>query len=357
MRILVTAAPMLGHLLPVIPLAKALQDAGHEVTIVCGGDAATADTLGIVQHDALPGFRMSRVAIPVMLRRPLAGRREMQGRAGTDFVGPLFAAVTRRMLDTTLRVAEQTRPELILFEPLGTAGAVVAARRGVRAVLVENSLYDGPRLLSAVSAHLPAAPPEPAEVVTIAPPSVVGPRPGLPMRATPYSVGGAVPAHLLARGDRPRVIVSRSTVSGPAGGGDPAPAVIAAAPTVDAEFILVRGPRGPLPPNVLSVGPLPIDRVLPYADGFVHHGGAGSALGALAAGVPQIVVPGPGDRRFNAESVARRGAGLAIEAGAIDAADLRRLVTDPDLRTAAEQVRAELAARPSPAEVAAHLAS
>jgi len=73
-------------------------------------------------------------------------------------------------------------------------------------------------------------------------------------------------------------------------------------------------------------------------------------LAALAFGVPQLVIPGPGDRRYNAELVARRGAGLV---GAPSRATITRLLADEGLRAAAAEVRAEIAAMPEPAEVAA----
>jgi UDP:flavonoid glycosyltransferase YjiC (YdhE family) len=100
---------------------------------------------------------------------------------------------------------------------------------------------------------------------------------------------------------------------------------------------------------------VPLNELLPYAAAFVHHSGAGSILGGLAAGVPQLATPGAGDRRHNAELLARRGAGLSVEAKAITAADLTRLLTDESLRTAAQQVAAEIAAMPAPEAVVAEL--
>lgn len=114
--------------------------------------------------------------------------------------------------------------------------------------------------------------------------------------------------------------------------------------------------RTRLPENVRTVDWIPINAALPYCAGVVHHGGAGSVLGALACGVPQLVVPGPGDRRHNAELVARRGAGLAVPEREISTAVLDRLVTDPALATAAAEVRAEMASMPDPAEVVPRLA-
>ncbi|MEU7871410.1 nucleotide disphospho-sugar-binding domain-containing protein [Dactylosporangium sp. NPDC049140] len=146
-------------------------------------------------------------------------------------------------------------------------------------------------------------------------------------------------------------MVSRSTLAGP-DTGDPGPAVIAAAARVDAEVVLVRPAKARnLPANVRAVGRVPLDQVLPHAAAFVHHSGAGSVLGGLAAGAPQPATTGAGDRRHNAELLARRGAGLAPAAKAIGAAELTRLLTDGALRAAAQEVAAEIAAMPAPAAV------
>jgi UDP:flavonoid glycosyltransferase YjiC (YdhE family) len=108
-------------------------------------------------------------------------------------------------------------------------------------------------------------------------------------------------------------------------------------------------PLIPLAAPLRTVGRIPLDQVLPHAVAFVHHCGAGSVLGGPAAGVPQLTTLGAGDRRHNAQLLAARGAGLAVGAGDITAADLTRLLTDDGLRTAAREVAAEIAARPEPA--------
>jgi UDP:flavonoid glycosyltransferase YjiC (YdhE family) len=141
--------------------------------------------------------------------------------------------------------------------------------------------------------------------------------------------------------------------------GDPTRAVVAAAPDLDADVVLVRPrPRvaaARLPPNVTTTGWIPLDAALPAATAIAHHGGAGTALGALAAGRPQLVVPGIGDRRGNADAVAGAGAGLAVPARAITAGVLTRLLTDADLRRRAGRVAAEIAAMPPPEQLVAPL--
>ena len=198
--------------------------------------------------------------------------------------------------------------------------------------------------------------PAPALTLAVTPPSIRPASDGaIPMRPVPFSGGGSIPGWLSEPGERPRVLVSRSTLDGP-NDGDPGPAIIAAAGRVDAEFVLVRpASTRALPPNVRAVDRIPLDEALPHAAAFVHHAGAGSVLGGLAAGVPQLATTGAGDRSHIAELLARRGAGLAVEAKAITVSDVERLLTDESLRAAAREVAAEIAAMPAPATLVPEL--
>ena len=196
--------------------------------------------------------------------------------------------------------------------------------------------------------------PEPADAVVAIPPSLVGERPGRPMRYVLATGHGDVPDWLTRPSPRPVVLVSRSTLA------DPRPdrmmaRVVEAAAGSNVDVVLVRPDRlvarRPLPPNVRTTGWLPFADVLPHVAGIVHHGGAGTVMGALAAGVPQVVVPGAGDRTVHARRVAARGAGLAVPAREITAETLDRLVSDPELAASAREVAAEIAAMPAPAEL------
>lgn len=353
MRIVFVAVPLQGHLLPLIPLAAACRDAGHEVILAAGG--FPPDVLGLRTEDIGGGFSLPRSAIRTALRHPGRARAEMRGRAGHGFVGELFGRANLSLLGPLRALAERVRPDVIVFESLSEAGAVVAGRLGIPSVLQENTLWPADELYRAVtgSSSLRGLDiPAPALTLAVTPPSLRKPVGGAqPMRPVPYSGGGAIPDWLRAPGDKPRVLVSRSTLDGP-NDGNPGPAVVAAAAQVDAEFVLVRPARtGATPPNVRTVGRVPLNELLPYAAAFVHHSGAGSVLGGLAAGVPQLTTPGAGDRRFNSDLLTARGAGLSVEAKAITAADLTRLVTDNALRAAAQEVAAEIAAMPEPAAV------
>ena len=75
------------------------------------------------------------------------------------------------------------------------------------------------------------------------------------------------------------------------------------------------GELGPLPANVHVEEWVAQDAVVPHAAAIVGHGGHGTTLGALAHGVPLVVVPLFSiDQWANAAAVARAGAGVALDA-------------------------------------------
>ena len=97
MRILFVTSPLQGHLLPLIPLARACRDAGHEVHVASGG--FPPDTAGLRTHDIGGRFSLARSAMRVSLGRPRLAWAEMHGTAGHDFVGELDLDGLGRELD------------------------------------------------------------------------------------------------------------------------------------------------------------------------------------------------------------------------------------------------------------------
>jgi UDP:flavonoid glycosyltransferase YjiC (YdhE family) len=103
--------------------------------------------------------------------------------------------------------------------------------------------------------------------------------------------------------------------------------------------------------------------VLEQADLVLCHGGSGTVYGALAAGIPVVVVPVFADQFENGRRVAATGAGLVVEPEpavvpgprtVIADADAPRItaaakivVQDPSYRRAAEVIAAEMAATPT----------
>jgi MGT family glycosyltransferase len=73
---------------------------------------------------------------------------------------------------------------------------------------------------------------------------------------------------------------------------------------------------GALPASVHVERWVPQADVMPHAAAMVGHGGSGSTLMAMAAGVPLAVVPFFADQPRNAKRIAELGAGIALPRGA-----------------------------------------
>ena len=99
--------------------------------------------------------------------------------------------------------------------------------------------------------------------------------------------------------------------------------------------------------------------LLPECDVVASHAGSGSALAALSMGIPQLCMPQAADQFLNAAAIAHAGAGISIHPHDVDRAGvalaIRRLLDEDHYRDAARRIADEIAAMPSPDEVAAEL--
>jgi MGT family glycosyltransferase len=116
---------------------------------------------------------------------------------------------------------------------------------------------------------------------------------------------------------------------------------------------------GPVPANTRVERFVPQAQLLPDCAVVVHHGGSGTMLGALAHGVPQLVLPQGADNFINAALVRDAGAGTFLGPGEVhpDAVRtaVRALMAEPEYRQAAERCGREIAAMPAADVVAGAL--
>jgi len=118
---------------------------------------------------------------------------------------------------------------------------------------------------------------------------------------------------------------------------------------------------GELPDNTHLEPWVAQDDVLGTASVVVCHGGSGTVFGALAAGVPLVVIPLFADQQRNAELVVTAGAGVAIQPvrrsnrgiGPIDASMVARIraavismLAEGNYRRQAQNVAREMSAAP-----------
>lgn len=368
MRVLFVSYPAIGHVFPTVPLAWALRSAGHEVLVASAGDALEVANAGLHVADVSPGFELE----PFLQSTVSELMARLRSPGGYDPVDGLrfFAHLNNHLADGIVRTADAFRPDLIVFEQIFVSGLIAAARLGVPAVQHNFGFARGTQLreltvsmlTETMARHGVDQVPDRVPTIDIAPPSMVEPeRDGWSMRPVPYNSGAVLPNWLLEEPmRRRRVGVTLGTATVHINGLGPVQRLAAAASEVDAEFVLALGDvdttaLGELPDNVRVVGWVPLTALLQTCDAAVHHGGAGTTLAALNAGVPQLVLPDGADRHINAEAVRDRGAGLLGTADDLSAEVLGQLLWDEKMTAVAREVREEIGTMPSPVSLVARL--
>ena len=75
---------------------------------------------------------------------------------------------------------------------------------------------------------------------------------------------------------------------------------------------MAEHPLGDIPDNVTVETYVPQDHVFEHCKLVVTHGGSGTVLGAMSAGLPMVVAPMFADQPNNARSVEAAGCGVAV---------------------------------------------
>lgn len=373
MRVLVVTSPGIGHIFPTITTAWALRAAGHEVLFASGGYYEAVARAGLPVVDTAPGVDFAAVFGGFFARRPEFAELTRDLGRGAPLAAELFAEVSSHFVAGTVELAGRWEPDLVLYTPLQGAGPLAAAVTGVPAVSHAIGLGDTAglerHLSQQMAGHYDNYGAEPRDAVAnlnTTPPSMRGAETASDgadweMGYVPFNGGAVLPDWLLRRAVRHRVTVTFGTVFGQFGIGGLAPLVTAAA-DCDADFVLALGGADlsqleTLPDNVHPVGWVPLGALLEASDAVIHHGGAGTTLTTLSAGVPQLIAPQGADHFVNAEIAGKRGVATVAGLAEIDATRVGELLADTALRAAAAEVSAEMTRQPSPAALVPRLES
>jgi UDP:flavonoid glycosyltransferase YjiC (YdhE family) len=365
MRVLLTTTPGSGHVGPTLPFATALRRAGHEVVVAVRRSGAGAiHRLGLpiwALDDPPPGPRDAVFEQVRDLHEDDANRR---------VVADVFARIdARAALPGVLAAYEAYRPDMVLSEQCEFAGPLAAERIGIPWARIGIGIA---ATESIVLARLAAAVDElrgeaglrrdpharrlrDARVLTLTPPCLEDPvTVGSPHTARfreLHTRRGALP-DWWPGDERPLVYVTYGSVAPQMGAfPDAYLAAIEALASRDVRVLVTVGrdrdpaDLGPLPAGVHAERWVPQAAVMPHAAAVVCHGGHGTVLGALAAGVPMVVLPLFADQPYNARRVERLGAGIALEGGReafehIGAA-VERVLGDPVYRAGAAVVASD----------------
>lgn len=317
MHVLFASLSSVGHTYPLIPLALALRAAGHEVRFAAG--EAVHEVLAA---NGLRPFRPAEVFFDIY----------------AEDLAPELARL---------------RPDIVIHE-WGLPGVAAAARdAGIPGLWhgFGRLFPDGIGLERPVGSGLPH--------VDICPPSLqdkdfLEHEQRIPLRPVPFSEPGE-------RFDGPLVYLTLGTAFGTA---ELLTTAIDGLSMLRAHVVVAAGrvrpdELDPLPDNVTVRPWVPQADLLPHADLVVHHGGSGTTLGALAAGVPQLVLPQGADQFANADALLTSGAALRLLPDEVSTAAIAQQATklrkDSAHRDAARALADEIAGMPAPEEVARQL--
>jgi UDP:flavonoid glycosyltransferase YjiC (YdhE family) len=379
-----------GHLHPLVPVAEALSEAGHDVAI-CSARSfrAEVEAFGLPFFDAgldwLTSDRSTWQAFPPM---------PPPGPEFPAWVVLTLADITaERMVPDLLAIASEWRPDLVVREGMEYGGCIAAEVRGIPHASIAGNAYaaiDSPeidyfpgnrRMVAEPLARHRARvglPPDP-EVempfrylhLCFTPPAWDGTSVARPRNArffrhiSTVAPGARLPDWVERLPDRPAVLASLGTVFNKTPG--VLEAIVAALAEEPVNVIVAIGRDqepsrfGPLPDHVRLEAYVPQPLILASCDAFVTHGGFNSVKEALAAGVPMVVVPISADQPYSAERCAAIGVARTVGAevrspDAIREA-VRQVLADPSYRANARAFRDEMMALPGPETMVALLES
>ncbi|KQV09812.1 nucleotide disphospho-sugar-binding domain-containing protein [Kitasatospora sp. Root107] len=361
MRILFTGPAAPSHLFPMVPTAQALRAAGHEVLFASPKPLDQLREAGFPIVEIGDGRSLRESFEAASGEQPRYARPDLTQDQILEVAAAAFAHASRATVDGLLATAGEWEADLLIHDSCLASAQLVAAKLKIPAALQNFGFTSGLEMAARLADHFTdvyeahgVAGPAETTPLNVVPASLGGDPGGLRMRYLPYNGGGVVPADLLRRGSRPRVAVTLGTVVTEVDGVHAITRLIEAAASVDAEFLLAVGGAdlthlGTLPANVRPLPWVPLAELLRVCDAVVHHGGSGSTLTGLQAGIPQLLLPQGADNFVVADILAATGAALRSSSGDVDTALLARLVGDPELREAAVRLRAENDALPTPA--------
>ena len=329
MRILVTFVGGLGHLTPLVPLARAAQDAGHEVLVAGSG--------GLVPAIEAAGFRGFATS-PAPHHAGAPADRDVTPLEVTDaraaeveFAENFASRGARRMAAAVADLIEEHHPDLVLRDETDLGTTIAAELHDVPVathLVLASGLLVRPELvapeLDAVRAEHGLAPDPGLERLTSGlvlsdfPPSFRSPEAPLTVHPTHYR--SSTVQRNRRTSSRPAVYATLGTIFNKTSG-DLFERLIAGLGELDADVTVTVGREldpaafGPRPAHVRVERFVPQAEVLAHADLVVSHGGSGSLMAALAHGLPSVLLPLGADQPHNA------GRAVALElAMSLDAA-------------------------------------
>jgi UDP:flavonoid glycosyltransferase YjiC (YdhE family) len=370
-RILFSFVGGRGHIEPLLPIARAAEEAGNSVAFVGRPSRLpAAETLGF---DVLPLGSPGRSEPPQ--RRPLLKldvRREER-----DVRERFIRDAARERAPSAIALYAEWQPDVVVCDQMDFGGLVAAERLGLPyatvLVLAAGSLAR-PAVVAEPLDELRAEhglPPDPdlampSRYLVLSPFPAALRDPAFPLpqtthffRAISPAPGTEPPTWPVRRDEAPTVYFTLGTVFN-LESGDLFSRVLAGLRDLPVNVVATVGPHidpsefDPHPDHIHVAQYIRQSHVLPHCDAVVSHGGSGSVLGALAHGLPSVLLPMGADQPQNAARCEELGVARVLDAVRASPEAVRESVlavlSDPAYRVAAEPLRDEIAGLPDPAD-------
>jgi UDP:flavonoid glycosyltransferase YjiC (YdhE family) len=361
-RILFAFAGGRGHVEPLVPIARVADAAGHTVAFAPGPSIAPeVAALGFNVFPVGPGGDSTPPR-----RIPL---RKVDSEREDRHLRERFARRAARTRATgILALCADWQPDLIVCDETDF-GSMVAAERlripyATVLVIAAGSLVR-PGLVAEPLNELRAEHGLPTDpdlamlsrylVLSPFPPSYRDP--AYPLPATAHSFRPHAVDFDAGLPGAPTVYFTLGTVFNMESG-DLFARVLAGLGELPVEVVATVGsqidPRelGPLPDTIHVERYISQSAILPRCSAVVCHGGSGSVIGALAHGLPLVVIPMGADQPLNAARCEELGVARVLDAVEATPETVREAVSavlsEPTYRSAAERIRDEIAALPGP---------
>lgn len=372
MRVLCTGVPLPGHLFPLLPLARAFRQRGDDVAF-------------LVPSSQVPLFSAEDVETLAAGCDTGSLLAELTRRTGVDIVTApsaeaeieLFAGVRVDLsAEESLAEAAKWEPDLVVNDPYDLLGPLVATALQVPGAIVTLGAGVSPDFLRPATATVASRYLDrglvwrPTDWVLDTCPPVLQwddwPRPKgwLPLRPeahrNPDGMPAKKPAELLGS---PRILVTFGTMFT-----DPtvlSPILRALSATGAALRVTLGNATSARDFDVDQDAMefeefVPFNKLLDGIDVVVAHGGAGTTMGTLAKGIPLVLAPRGADHSVHADRAVAAGAAVALSSEEFGpettVAAVRRVLMRPSFRANARRVAKQIAALPSPHDVAAIMA-
>lgn len=363
MRLLFTFIGGSGHFLPLVPVARAAEAAGHAVAFGCGPSMrATVEAAGFPVFPLGAGSASPPARLPL---RPLDPAREDE-----EFRDRFVRGAAARRVPQMLALCADWRPDVVVCDEADFGSMLAAERLGlphatvlvmaagsfVRAKVIGEALNElrsahGLPLdsgLEMLYRHL---------ALSLFPPGFRDP--AFPLPATAHAFRTTEAPAISARPSGPPIVYFTLGTVFNLESGDLFSRTLAGLRALPIKVVATVGAGidpaelGPQPANVRIERYIPQESILPKCSLVVSHGGSGSLLGALAHGLPMVLLPMGADQPLNAARCERLGVGRALDPIAASPALVGEAVSivlaDPRYRWTAERFRDEIAALPGPA--------